>query len=181
MARQDRSFVGFWGYGLGTLSMLMAAGVVTLFALGTQFHAEPWYDPRYAIPVLGMILGNTMTGVSLAIDRLLSEADTGRARIEARLALGHPELRLPLPLAPAQVPAPARDSPLPAAPPFLARSPSPPLVPRRARARTLLRAPGAALRLAVLRPRPALLLRAASPASPSGRQRRLPLRRRARR
>ena len=90
MARQDRSFVGFWGYGLGTLSMLMAAGVVTLFALGTQFHAEPWYDPRYAIPVLGMILGNTMTGVSLAIDRLLSEADTGRARIEARLALGHP-------------------------------------------------------------------------------------------
>ena len=77
-------------------------------------------------------------------------------------ALGHSELRLPLPLAAAQVPAQARDSPLAAAPPFLARAPSPPLVPRRARARTLLRAPGAALRLAVLRPRPALLLRAAS-------------------
>ena len=89
MARQERSFLGFWGYSLGTGSMLAAAGVVTLFALATQFHADPWYDPRYAIPILGMILGNTMTGVSLGLDRLLAEADGGRARIEARLALGH--------------------------------------------------------------------------------------------
>jgi putative ABC transport system permease protein len=89
MARQDRTFVGFWGYGLGTTSMLVAAGIVTLFTLTTQLHADPWYDPRYAIPILGMILGNTMTGVSLALDRLLAEADAGRSRIEARLALGH--------------------------------------------------------------------------------------------
>lgn len=89
MARQERSFIGFWGYGLGTTSMLIAAGIVTLFALLTQLHADPWYDPRYVIPILGMILGNTMTGISLALDRLLSEADTGRMRIEARLALGH--------------------------------------------------------------------------------------------
>lgn len=90
ISRQDRSFVGLWGYGLGTVSMLAAAGTVTVFALATQFHADPWYDPRYAIPILGMILGNTMTGVSLALDRLLAEADTGRIKIEARLALGHP-------------------------------------------------------------------------------------------
>ncbi len=89
MARQDRSFVGIWGYGLGTGSMILASGTVTLFALGTQFHADPWYDPRYAIPILGMVLGNTMTGVSLSIDRLLAEADSGRMRIEARLMLGH--------------------------------------------------------------------------------------------
>jgi len=89
MARLDRTFIGFWGYGLGTISMLMAAGIVTVFALSTQFHADPWYDPRYAIPILGMILGNAMTGVSLALDRLLSDADSGRAKIEARLALGH--------------------------------------------------------------------------------------------
>lgn len=89
MARQDRRFSGLWGYGLGTGSMLAAAGVVTLFALATQFHADPWYDPRYAIPVLGMILGNTMTGVSLALDRLMSEASDRRTAIEARLSLGH--------------------------------------------------------------------------------------------
>lgn len=89
MARQERTFIGFWRYGLGTTSMLLAAGIVTLFALATQFHAEPWYDPRYAVPILGMILGNAMTGVSLALDRLLADADTGRSRIEARLSLGH--------------------------------------------------------------------------------------------
>ena len=89
MARQERTFIGFWGYGLGTGSMLMAAGIVTIFGLTTQLHADPWYDPRHAIPILGMILGNTMTGVSLSLDRLLSEADNGRGRIEARLALGH--------------------------------------------------------------------------------------------
>ncbi|WNJ99832.1 iron export ABC transporter permease subunit FetB [Thalassospiraceae bacterium LMO-JJ14] len=89
MARQERTFIGFWGYGLGTVSMLIAAGIVLLFTLSTQLHADPWYDPRYAIPILGMILGNTMTGVSLSLDRLLAEADSGRARIEARLALGH--------------------------------------------------------------------------------------------
>ena len=88
MARQERRFKGFC-YGLGTGSMFAAAGTVTFFALATQFHADPWYDPRYAIPILGMILGNTMTGVSLALDRLLADADDGRARIEARLALGH--------------------------------------------------------------------------------------------
>jgi len=89
ISRQERSFDGIWGYGLSAGSMLLAAGTVTIFALGTQFHAEPWYDPRYAIPILGMILGNTMTGISLALDRLLAEADTGRMKIEARLALGH--------------------------------------------------------------------------------------------
>jgi len=90
MARQERTFAGFWGYGLGTGSLLLASTVVMMFALTTQFHADPWYDPRYAIPVLGMILGNTMTGTTLALDRLLSEADAGKQKIEARLALGHP-------------------------------------------------------------------------------------------
>ncbi len=33
---------------------------------------DPWYAPQYAIPLLGMMPGNTMTGVSLALDRLAS-------------------------------------------------------------------------------------------------------------
>ena len=39
--------------------------------------------------MLGMILGNTMTGVALGIDRLLTGATAERTAIEARLALGH--------------------------------------------------------------------------------------------
>jgi putative ABC transport system permease protein len=88
MARQDRGFTGYWAYGIGTSAMCAAALLVTLFAVTTQFETRPWYDARYALPLLGMILGNTMNGVSLALDRLVAEAHGGRVAIEARLALG---------------------------------------------------------------------------------------------
>jgi len=89
MARQTRRLSGWWSYGLGTTTMLMAAAVVTIFALTTQIRPDPWYEARIALPILGMILGNTMTGVALGIDRLLGGAVRERVAIEARLALGH--------------------------------------------------------------------------------------------
>jgi putative ABC transport system permease protein len=49
---------------------------------------EPWYQPQYLIPLLGMLLGNTMSGVALALDNLTRDAWTARGRIEARLILG---------------------------------------------------------------------------------------------
>lgn len=87
-ARQERKFTGWWTWGLGTSSMMVASIVVTIFALTVQIAAEPWYDPRYAIPLLGMILGNTMNGVSLGLDRLIAGAVRERTAVEARLALG---------------------------------------------------------------------------------------------
>ena len=90
MARQERRLAGWWGYGVGTTAMLAAAAIVTLFALTTQIRPEPWYNPRYAIPLLGMILGNTMTGVALGLHTLTTTAVRETAAIEARLALGHP-------------------------------------------------------------------------------------------
>lgn len=88
MARQERRFKGFWSYGIGTGSMMAAGTIVTVFALTTQVAADPWYDPRYTIPILGMILGNTMNGVSLGLDRLVSGAHQQRPAIEAQLMLG---------------------------------------------------------------------------------------------
>lgn len=88
MARQDRKFKGWWSYGMGTASMMVAGTVVTVFALTTQISPDPWYDPRYAIPILGMVLGNTMNGVSIGLDRMVAGAVQQRGAIEARLALG---------------------------------------------------------------------------------------------
>jgi putative ABC transport system permease protein len=88
MARQERKLKGPWAYGLGSGCMLLAAGVVTLFALTTQLKPEPWYDPRYAIPLLGMVLGNTMTGIALGLNTLTINVSLQRSAIEARLALG---------------------------------------------------------------------------------------------
>ncbi|MBF0561436.1 MAG: iron export ABC transporter permease subunit FetB [Alphaproteobacteria bacterium] len=87
-ARQDRQFAGWWTYGIGTASMTMAATIVTLIALTTAIQPQPWYDPRYAIPLLGMILGNCMNGVSLGLSTLTATVAHERPAIEARLALG---------------------------------------------------------------------------------------------
>ena len=88
MARQTRRFHGVWGFGMGTLSMFLSTFVVTFFALTVVIGNDPWYTPQYAIPLLGMMLGNTMNGVTLGLDRLTRSAWEQRAIIETRLALG---------------------------------------------------------------------------------------------
>lgn len=87
-ARQKKRFSGGWGYGMGLGSMLVSAFVMTSIALTVFLNAEPWYHPRYALPLLGMILGNTMTGVTLGLSTLTSNAHKEYAGIEAQLALG---------------------------------------------------------------------------------------------
>ena len=88
MARQKRRMTGWWSYGLGTGCMLVAAGIVTVFGLVTAIEADPWFHPRYLLPLLGMILGNTMTGISLGLDTLTNWVVRDKAAVEARIALG---------------------------------------------------------------------------------------------
>ena len=87
-ARQDRRFKGWWAYSLGGTTMMLAGFLLTIIALTTQISPDPWYDPRYAIPLLGMILGNTMTGIALGLDTLTGSVARERPAIEAQLTLG---------------------------------------------------------------------------------------------
>jgi len=93
VARQHYRFAGIWSFGIGVVAMASAAGAVTLFALTTQIQPEPWYHPRFAIPLLGMVLGNTMTGIALGLDTLTYAASAQVRAVEARIALGHTRLR----------------------------------------------------------------------------------------
>ena len=88
VARQKYRLRGGWSFGIGTLSMFISAFAVTVLTLTTVIGPTPWYTPQYAIPLLGMLLGNTMTGVALALDRLTESARRSRAIIENRLMLG---------------------------------------------------------------------------------------------
>ena len=88
VARQQYRLVGWWGFGVGTLSMFISTFTVTILALLVIIGTDPWYRPQYAIPLLGMMLGNTMNGIALGLDRLTSAAREQRAIIEARLMLG---------------------------------------------------------------------------------------------
>jgi putative ABC transport system permease protein len=74
MARQERRFRGWWGYAVGTFSMFLSSFAVTIFALIVILGNDPWYAPQYAIPLLGMLLGNTMSGIAIAMDRLTHAA-----------------------------------------------------------------------------------------------------------
>lgn len=88
IARQKRRIEGWWGYGIGTGSIFMAATLVTGFALVVQVKPDPWYEARYAIPLLGMVLGNAMTGISIGLTTLTNGLKQERDAVETRLALG---------------------------------------------------------------------------------------------
>ena len=87
-SRLKRKIRGFFGFGVGVGSMFISSFSVTLLALLVILQQEPWYEPRYAIPFLGMLLGNTMTGVALATDRMTSLFYEQQEIIEQRLMLG---------------------------------------------------------------------------------------------
>lgn len=87
-ARQKHRLRGPWGIGLGAGALFVSSFAMTLFALLVLVQPQPWYAPQYAIPLLGMLLGNTMTAVSLGLDHLNNGAVQQRGIIENRLALG---------------------------------------------------------------------------------------------
>jgi putative ABC transport system permease protein len=87
-SRQTRRLKGVWGFGVGSASMFLSSFTVTTLALIVIIQGDPWYAPQYAIPLLGMLLGNTMNGVALGMTRLTESAWQQRAVLEARLLLG---------------------------------------------------------------------------------------------
>lgn len=88
MSRQTRKFAGVWGFATGTAAMTVSSFSITCLVLTTVIRIDPWYAPQYAIPLLGMMLGNTMTGIAIGMERLTSTAWRDSAVIEARLLLG---------------------------------------------------------------------------------------------
>jgi putative ABC transport system permease protein len=70
------------------VSIWVSAWLIAAIGLFAVIRIHPWYEPQYAIPILGMILGNTLTGVSLAIERMAEELTARRDRVDMALALG---------------------------------------------------------------------------------------------
>ncbi|HWV23673.1 MAG TPA: iron export ABC transporter permease subunit FetB [Thermomicrobiales bacterium] len=66
---------------IGTLASLA-------FFLVVVVGGDAWRDPRYVIPLAGMIVGNAMTGVTLAVIRLVDGVRSHRGEIESALMLG---------------------------------------------------------------------------------------------
>jgi putative ABC transport system permease protein len=66
------------------VSCLFVGGMVTQAVVGVR----PWYDPQYVIPLIGMILGNSLTGIALGLDRFGEHLATRGSEVELLLAFG---------------------------------------------------------------------------------------------
>ena len=70
------------------LAMLSSCFLVTSLVSGAVIQAHPWWAPQYFIPVGGMVAGNAMNALSIALERFFSELRLRRGEVEALLCLG---------------------------------------------------------------------------------------------
>lgn len=54
-------------------AIITGAGLTLIFISQIVFQLEPWYQPRYLIPLAGMIFATAMNAVSLAAERYFAE------------------------------------------------------------------------------------------------------------
>lgn len=64
------------------LSMLSGPMAALFYFNVVVIHFTPWYEPRYFIPIAGMIVGNAMTGVTLALKNLHDGISSNREKVK---------------------------------------------------------------------------------------------------
>ncbi len=56
-------------------SIVLGGGITFLLVTQAVLNLNPWYSPRYVIPLAGMIFASSMNSVSLAVERLTAEIE----------------------------------------------------------------------------------------------------------
>ncbi|MHB9003044.1 MAG: ABC transporter permease, partial [Coriobacteriia bacterium] len=74
--------------GSSMVTMLLTGFTVTFAVTGLIVQVEPWYRAQYVIPIAGMVLGNSMNGVALALERTFADLDSHSEEILSLIALG---------------------------------------------------------------------------------------------
>lgn len=87
-SRQDRHIAGWPALAMGSTIPFAAGLVIAVFAMTVVLQPSPWYAPRYFLPILGMMIGNALAGVSLVLNSITQGVRDNRPAIEGRLALG---------------------------------------------------------------------------------------------
>ena len=66
------------------ISIISGGGLVLILVTQFVLQLEPWYMPRYTVPIAGMIFASSMNGISLAAERLQAEMDRNIDYVSAR-------------------------------------------------------------------------------------------------
>lgn len=72
------------------IALSMIAGTLTslLYFIFVVMNVSPWYDPKSFIPIAGMLIGNSMTGINLGVNSLVEGMHSKKDLIDAALMLG---------------------------------------------------------------------------------------------
>jgi putative ABC transport system permease protein len=70
------------------LTMTIVGFVVTFAVTAIIVRVEPWYEARYVIPIAGMVLGNSMNGIALTLERVFADMEARASEVLALTALG---------------------------------------------------------------------------------------------
>ncbi len=71
-------------YPVALVSIFVGGGFVLLFITQGVLGLDPWYEPRYLIPLGGMIFSSSMNSISLAAERVRAETKRGVEYEKAR-------------------------------------------------------------------------------------------------
>jgi putative ABC transport system permease protein len=69
-------------------SLLISTALTLVYTTTIVIRPPTWYDPRYVIPLAGIILGNAMTAAAISGERLMNTLQRHRLDIETHLSLG---------------------------------------------------------------------------------------------
>ncbi len=70
---------------LYAFTSITIGGVFTLMmVVFSVLDLHPWYEPRYLVPIAGMIFANSMNAVSISAERFESEMNREKSYIKAR-------------------------------------------------------------------------------------------------
>ncbi|MBT5765249.1 MAG: ABC transporter permease [Kordiimonadaceae bacterium] len=71
-------------YPLSFISIFIGGGSVLFMITQGVLGLEPWYEPRYLVPLAGMIFSSSMNSISLAAERVEAEMSRGEPYKKAR-------------------------------------------------------------------------------------------------
>lgn len=86
VSRVKRHYKGI--YTDAIISIFLSAWLTTSYFIAVVNRPEPWYHPQYLIPLLGLVLGNGISGVALGLKHFLENVEAQQAHIEMSLSLG---------------------------------------------------------------------------------------------
>lgn len=75
-------------FGSSVVAMALTGFTVTFAVTALIVRVPVWYEARYVLPIAGMVIGNSMTGIALAVERLFADLDARSAEMLGLAALG---------------------------------------------------------------------------------------------